>query len=44
MIIIISRKREDVAFPNPLLEYSEAEEVWYCSSAMGFCLHLELLK
>lgn len=44
IIIITSSERKDVSFPNPLLEYSEAEEVWYCSSAMRLCLHLELLK
>lgn len=43
-IIINFCKREDVPFHSPLLEYSEAREVWYCSSAMGLCLHLELLK
>lgn len=37
-------KTEDIPFRTSLLEYSDAEEVWCCSSAMGLCLHLELLK
>ena len=43
-IIVIFCKREDVPFPKCILECAEAEDVWYCSSAMGLCLHLELLK
>lgn len=37
-------KTEAVPFPISLLECSEAEKVWCCPSAVGLCLHLELLK